>query len=68
MVVEIGCGTGRETKYLADCFFKVLAIDASKTMIEKAKKELRKEILHLKLQKVVRYHYLMKSQILFFLF
>jgi SAM-dependent methyltransferase len=36
-VVEIGCGTGRETKYLADCFEHVTALDASKTMIEKAK-------------------------------
>jgi len=36
-VVEIGCGTGRETKYFADCFKNVIAIDASPTMIEKAK-------------------------------
>jgi ubiquinone/menaquinone biosynthesis C-methylase UbiE len=35
-VVEIGCGTGRETRYIAECFHNVLAIDASRTMIEKA--------------------------------
>jgi len=42
-IAEIGCGTGRETKYLADCFKKVFAIDASPTMVEKAKTRILKE-------------------------
>ena len=37
-VLEIGCGTGRETKYLSDCFKEVIAVDASETMVEKGKK------------------------------
>jgi len=34
-VLEIGCGTGRETRYLADCFKRVFATDTSKSMIAK---------------------------------
>jgi ubiquinone/menaquinone biosynthesis C-methylase UbiE len=41
-LVEIGCGTGRETKYLADCFRRVVALDTSPTMIQKAKERVKK--------------------------
>lgn len=38
--LEIGCGTGRETRYFADCFGEVLAVDVSETMIRKAIKRI----------------------------
>ena len=50
-VVEIGCGTGRETKYFADCFKHVLAIDASATMIEKAKKRVSSDKVEFQVNK-----------------
>lgn len=34
-VLEVGCGTGRETRYLADCFKEILAVDVSISMITK---------------------------------
>jgi ubiquinone/menaquinone biosynthesis C-methylase UbiE len=35
-ILEIGCGTGRETEFLAQIFGKVVAIDCAHDMIEKA--------------------------------
>jgi len=35
IMLEIGSGTGRETKFLAECFKKVFATDTSRSMIEK---------------------------------
>ena len=37
-ILEIGCGNGRMTKYLAKCFNNVTAVDCSSTMVEKGKK------------------------------
>ena len=36
--LELGCGIGRETRYFADVFDKVIAVDVSKNMVDKAKK------------------------------
>lgn len=41
-VVEIGCGTGRETKYLADCFQLVFGLDAAESMISKAEQRVKR--------------------------
>ena len=37
-LLEIGCGNGRMTKYLAKCFSEIIATDCSKTMLDKGKK------------------------------
>ena len=40
-VLEIGCGNGRMTEFIAEVFPKVIAIDVSGVMIEKAKERLK---------------------------
>jgi len=40
-LLELGCGNGRMTKYLAESFDKVIAVDCSKTMLEKGKEKVK---------------------------
>lgn len=42
-IIEIGCGTGKNTSFLAQIGEKVLAIDFSESMINKAKEKLQAE-------------------------
>lgn len=37
VILELGCGIGRVTRYIADVFDKVIAVDVSKNMVDKAK-------------------------------
>src|SRR6267143_1720966 len=38
-IIEIGCGTGKNTPFLANIAEKVLALDFSQAMIDKAKEK-----------------------------
>lgn len=40
-IIEIGCGTGKNTSFLAQIGEKVLAVDFSEGMINKAKEKLK---------------------------
>ena len=44
-VVDLGCGTGRNSLYLANLGFKVTAVDFSQTALNKLKKEAKKQEL-----------------------
>lgn len=41
-VLEIGCGNGRVTQYLADVFKHIVGIDCSESMVEKAAERVNK--------------------------
>ena len=42
--LELGCGVGRETRYFSDVFDKIVAVDVSKNMIDKAKNRVKGNI------------------------
>lgn len=40
-IIDLGCGNGRVTKYLADVFRMVIGVDGSETMIMKSKERIK---------------------------
>ena len=68
-ILDLGCGTGTLTAQLADLCSKVVGVDSSQNMIDKAKNSLKT----LSFPYVMHLHYLLKknltlfSQTLFFI-
>ena len=51
-ILDAGCGGGRDSKYFINHEYKVTAFDASKGMVECAKKEINQPVLKLSFQKM----------------
>ena len=46
-ILDLGCGSGRDTKYFVDLGYKVDAIDASKEMVRLASRKTGLEVKHM---------------------
>lgn len=51
-ILDAGCGGGRDAKYFLSQGYKVTAFDASKGMVECAKREINQPVLKLRFQKM----------------
>lgn len=46
LIVDAGCGSGRDSLYFIDQGFKVIAFDASKNLAQLASNHIRQEVIH----------------------
>lgn len=51
-ILDAGCGSGRDTRYFADCGYEVVAVDASEEMCRIAEKFVRQRVLHLTFEEI----------------
>lgn len=53
-ILEIGCGTGKNTSFLSQIGEKVYAVDFSLRMIERAKEKVRAENVHFSMMDIIQ--------------